>query len=294
MFFLLFFFFKQACASFFPCVLKFFHEILNWRLLTKASLLTLKKLHNYKLWFELLCFFFFIGFCLCLWVLTVLCFVHEIETRVLPGWSLPVNDSLLIMVVFLIKIKNKIKNINMTSDDNACLGFCLVWIAWWHSLTTWALGWREVRFGRISIKRSNSYSSGMAKRFSSLSLAFHNFSAVLSWAVTVRHFREHRAATRILPAGCSASFADSWSSALHAMMLTALIHPIRALYSLPGQLLPWWHPELWGKKKKKKKCLKCKIQKPPVVMVALAEKYAGSFSSVESPNWNPVCSEPSA
>lgn len=65
-----FIFFKQACPSFFPWILKVFHEILICRLLTKFSLLTLRKLHNYKLWFKVFSVFFLTGvfIFLCLWL----------------------------------------------------------------------------------------------------------------------------------------------------------------------------------------------------------------------------------
>lgn len=80
----------------------------------------------------------------------------------------------------------------MTSDDSACLFFSLVWITWWHSLITWALGRRVVRFGRITIDRSNSYWSGIAKHFSSsLTLACHHFSAVLF--CHCHHFKDRAA-----------------------------------------------------------------------------------------------------
>lgn len=151
------------------------------------------------------------------------------------------------------KIKNKIKNINMTRDWCCLFGFfCLVWIAWWPSLTIWWL-----------VRRGGSDLVGSV--FTGLMVTseeWQSISPLWSWPVTIFRWYFHEQSLSHISRSpgqpcassrwCSATFTNSWSSALHGTMLTAPIHPIRALYSLPGSYYLGKTQDYEAKKKNQK------------------------------------------
>lgn len=209
--------------------------------------------------------------------------------RVLPGWSLPVNDSFLIMVVFLIKIKNKIKNINVKSDDSAWLGFCLVWVAWWHQVVRpehWEGGESDL---------AGSALIGLIVTW----VEWQSISPLWSWPgiLFCWYFHEQspshspRSTGQPRPSLPLAAQPPLLAAGAQCHILSCQQHllTIMALYAPPGSYYLGETQEYEAKKRKSQ------VQDTKDSdLVALAEKYPDSPPSIKSPNWNPTCSKPSA
>lgn len=223
-----------------------------WRLLTKFSLLTLRKSHSYKLWFEA---FFLTGvFFLCLWVITVLHFVHEIWNESSP-WLKPSSKWFIFNNgCFLIKIKNKIKNINMKSDDSAWLGFCSVWVALWHQVIK-----PEHRKGRES-DLAGSILTGLEWNGKAFLLSDAGLASFFAGAFLRSHCHTLQGAqgSRAHPS-CWMLSHLCWQLELSATFCAAKsIYSPSHLYIHSLVIITLVKPSSVGPKKKKKKCLKKK------------------------------------